>query len=344
MATPVAVPGYFAGVVRAGRAFGEQGSGFVPATSATAPASLVARRAWILEDGAGANRFPPRDTAGADGALRAAFVAEILQAALGVANEARAQIRRPLGAAAQVTVAVVDASGALLGLARTPDAPVFGTDVSVQKARTAALFSRPDASQRLRAVRATSLAGIPIPAARARLQAAQDRFGKDVFAGTAFSARAIGNLHRPNFPDGIDGHGPGPLSNGTSWSPFNVGLQLDLAQARLLEALVAPRAAPARCTVDALGVDNGIQIFPGGVPIYRGRELVGGLGVSGDGVDQDDMIAALGLARASAGRIINGAVGHAPAGMRSDALGLRWVQCPQSPFNGSAAQDVCAGL
>ena len=344
VSAPVAVPGYFDGVVRAGRAFGEQGSGFVAATAPTAPAALVARRAWILEDGSGMNRFPPRDTTAPDGALRAAFVAEILQAALGVANEARAQIRRPLGSAAQVTVAVVDARGALLGLARTPDAPVFGTDVSVQKARTAALFSRRDASTRLRAVRATSVAGITIPAAAPRLSAAQARFGRDVFTGTAFSARALGNLHRPNFPDGIDGRGPGPLSNGKTWSPFNVGLQLDLAQARLLEALVAPLAAPARCTVDALGVDNGIQVFPGGVPIYRGRELVGGVGVSGDGVDQDDMIAALGLARASAGPVINGDVGHAPPGMRSDTLGLRWVQCPQSPFNGSQAQDACAGL
>ena len=71
-------------------------------------------------------------------------------------------------------MAVVDANGALLGLARTPDAPVFGTDVSVQKARTAALFSRPDASAQLRAVPSTSVAGIAIPAAAPRLQAAAD--------------------------------------------------------------------------------------------------------------------------------------------------------------------------
>ena len=40
---------------------------------------------------------------------------------------------------------------------------------------------------------------------------------------------------------------------------------------------------------------NGVQIFPGGVPIYRGATLVGAIGVSGDGVDQDDMIAFLGV-------------------------------------------------
>jgi hypothetical protein len=30
--------------------------------------------------------------------------------------------------------------------------------------------------------------------------------------------------------------------------------------------------------------------FPGSVPLYRGDRLVGGLGVSGDGVEQDDYV------------------------------------------------------
>ena len=38
-------------------------------------------------------------------------------------------------------------------------------------------------------------------------------------------------------------------------------------------------------------LQNGIQIFSGGVPIYRGDTLVGAVGVSGDGIDQDDMVA-----------------------------------------------------
>jgi uncharacterized protein GlcG (DUF336 family) len=41
-------------------------------------------------------------------------------------------------------------------------------------------------------------------------------------------------------------------------------------------------------------LQNGIQIFPGSVPIYRGNQLVGAIGVSGDGIDQDDMISFLG--------------------------------------------------
>jgi hypothetical protein len=37
-----------------------------------------------------------------------------------------------------------------------------------------------------------------------------------------------------------------------------------------------------------------MTIFPGGFPLYRDGALVGAIGVSGDGVDQDDLIAASG--------------------------------------------------
>jgi hypothetical protein len=36
-------------------------------------------------------------------------------------------------------------------------------------------------------------------------------------------------------------------------------------------------------------VPNGITIFPGGFPLYRHGQLIGAVGVSGDGVDQDDI-------------------------------------------------------
>ena len=38
-------------------------------------------------------------------------------------------------------MSVVDVNGDILGVARSPDAPVFGIDVSLQKARTAAFLS-----------------------------------------------------------------------------------------------------------------------------------------------------------------------------------------------------------
>ena len=93
-------------------------------------------------------------------------------------------------------------------------------------------------------------------------------------------------------------------------------------------------------------IANGIQIFPGSVPIYRGNTLVGAVGVSGDGVDQDDMIAFLGLHNASAA--LGGAINNAPAAIRSDTLApsgvrLRYVQCPQGPFVDSSETNVCDG-
>ncbi|HEV8449781.1 MAG TPA: heme-binding protein, partial [Gemmatimonadaceae bacterium] len=41
---------------------------------------------------------------------------------------------------------------------------------------------------------------------------------------------------------------------------------------------------------------NGIITFPGGIPLYKNGVLVGGIGVSGDGVDQDEQVALAGAA------------------------------------------------
>jgi hypothetical protein len=138
-----------------------------------------------------------------------------------------------------------------------------------------------------------------------------------------------------------------------------VGLQLDLVNNQLLKGVAfgdlsegcagrkSSASGPAAPDPNLRKVRNGIQIFPGGVPIYRGGRLAGGLGVSGDGVDQDDMIAFLGLA--NAGRALDGAIGNAPQAMRADqyapnGVRLRYVQCPQAPFIDSTEQNVCAGL
>jgi len=97
-------------------------------------------------------------------------------------------------------------------------------------------------------------------------------------------------------------------------------------------------------------LQNGLQIFPGSVPVYRGTQLVGGLGVSGDGIDQDDMVSFLGLH--NAGTRLAG-FGNAPAAMRADQIvvdlsgrqvRLRYVGCPFAPFLDTAAQNVCQGL
>ena len=43
-----------------------------------------------------------------------------------------------------------------------------------------------------------------------------------------------------------------------------------------------------------LNVPNGITIFPGAFPLYRNGVLIGAIGVSGDGIEQDDIVSAAG--------------------------------------------------
>jgi uncharacterized protein GlcG (DUF336 family) len=336
----VAVPGYAAAVVKDGVVFGTTTSGIRADTGAFADLS-----GWVLVDSGNTPRYPV--VAGSDALLTQTEVQQILRQGLSIANRARAQIRQPLGQAAQVSIAVVDTAGNVLGLVRTPDAPLFGIDVSLQKARTALLFSQTGAAAQLSALPAAHyLNGTDSPIA-AYVTTSRAFFGNpNAFAdGTAYSARAIGNLSRPFFPDGLNGNGPGPLSKVfANWSPFTDGLQLDL----IYNALIASTGGDTSVGCTGLPqVRNGIQIFPGSVPVYRGNQLIGAIGVSGDGVDQDDLVAFLGLAKA--GTALGTGVGNAPAGIRADQLvmagtRLRYVQCPQTPFIDSSDQDVCSGL
>ena len=155
---------------------------------------------------------------------------------------ARANIRQPNGSQVRVTLSVVDVGGTILGVARTRDAPIFGIDVSLQKARAAAFFSSPDAAASLSAANST-LAGY----VRDAQVFVDPPFRGSVFAdGVAYSNRAIGNIARPFFPDGIESGPTGPLSKPArssgprqgcfrpgvnEGSPFNVGIQLDLVAA-----------------------------------------------------------------------------------------------------------------
>ena len=239
-------------------------------------------------------------------ALTATDVGTIISRAAQQSNITRAAIRQPLGSNARVTIAVVDAAGVVLGVFRQQDAPVFGFDVAVQKARTAAFFSSANSGTTLRAAGFGSYVD----------RAAAD--GLQLNGAVAFSDRAIGFLHRPFFPDGINDTAAGPFSTALAdWSPLNVGLQLDLVRTNFLAALSGPVAS---CT-GIPGLTNGIQIFPGSVPLYKNGVLVGAIGISGDGVDQDDLIAAAGANSFSP-----------PAGIRSDQIFVRSVRLPFLKF------------
>lgn len=348
--------------IRAGTAYGTAPSGYAPDTG-----SFQSLGGYVLVNSITAsNRYPPSGSPLGGLELTAAEVQEVLMQALGVANEARAQIRYPEGVAAEVTISVVDTAGNILGIVRAHDAPIFGTDVSLQKARTSAFFSSTEAASSLAAQAPISYLGggtfPPGPAFNLGVEYISGPTGAEIFFnmptifsdGLAFSPRSIANIARPNFPDGIDADPLGPFSKSlATWSIFNDGLQLDMVYNGLIQGIVDATNPNNNCTGTGAGnpgiegLKNGIQIFPGGFPIYRGDVLIGGVGVSGDGTSQDDMISFLGLARA--GNILNTGVGHAPKSIRAEILypkgrELRYVVCPVAPFNNSDVQNVCDGI
>jgi uncharacterized protein GlcG (DUF336 family) len=351
----VSVPAYYnaAGGVVAGTPYGSEASGI----RASTPSEFSNVDAFILTNGSGQNRYPIR--AGTDAVsqpLSQAEVRALLEEAFKILSAARAQIRRPLDSRMQATISVVDTNGAVLGIVRSPDAPIFGTDVSLQKARTAMFFSNARAGALLEA---NPSADVRMFAGALRSQTGEPMVLSGKFAITN---RAVGNIARPYFPDGEVGRPHGALSRPIeSFNPFSTGLQSALILNNVLAhvtALLSPGSpdTPARCTETpdvAPGqnpLQNGIQIFPGGEPIYRGGQLVGGIGVSGDGIDQDDMVGFLGLHNAG---LRVGGIGNADPAIRSDRIEvpvkdnrtvrLRYVSCPFAPFLGTSEQNVCQG-
>jgi uncharacterized protein GlcG (DUF336 family) len=120
--------------------------------------------------------------------------------------------------------------------------------------------------------------------------------------GTAVTNRTIGFGAEPLFPAGIDGTSPGPF--------FNL-YTMDTANP---------------CTQGFQGGSpndkkSGIVFFPGSAGLYRNGVLVGGLGVSGDGVDQDDFVTSAGTKGF-----------EAPPAIRADQILINEVRLPYFKF------------
>jgi uncharacterized protein GlcG (DUF336 family) len=346
----VSVPGYYdaGGGLLGGKQFGQPESGVRADVTSMFDAG---RPPNLLVDAANNPRYPVRagNALGIDD-LTPQEVYLILRDAYQLSLQTRAQIRNPIGSAASVNITVVDANGTILGLISTPDAPMFGVDVAVQKARSVAFLS--STAARVQIGGDASISGY--------LTQAQWFFGAGALDGSvAFSARAIGNLSRASFPDGIDGTSNGPFSIGPAYATvFATGLQLDLIIGNIVQNVTFIRDSSqpdtaGYCTgLPAMSsgqpaLANGLQIFPGGFPIYRGDRLVGAIGVSGDGVDQDDLVGFLGLARGAADS--GTGIGNAPPGRRADQLTplgvrLRYVNCPQGALLGQSSSNLCNGF
>jgi uncharacterized protein GlcG (DUF336 family) len=121
-------------------------------------------------------------------------------------------------------------------------------------------------------------------------------------AGTAVTNRTISFGAQPLFPPGIDGSQPGPFFNLYTMDTANPCTQ-------------GFQSGPANAN------KSGIVFFPGSAGLYRNGVLVGGLGVSGDGVDQDDYVTS------------GGTKGfEAPANIRADQILIDGVRLPYFKF------------
>src|SRR5207245_1195289 len=116
--------------------------------------------------------------------------------------------------------------------------------------------------------------------------------------GTAVTNRTISFGAQPLYPPGIDGSSAGPFFNLYTMdlaNPCTQGLQSGAANSN----------------------KSGIVFFPGSAGLFRNGALVGGLGVSGDGVDQDDYVTSGGTAGF-----------EAPANIRADQIMDQGVRLP----------------
>jgi uncharacterized protein GlcG (DUF336 family) len=163
------------------------------------------------------------------------------------------------------------------------------------------LFRMPDAT----------IFSIDVAVAKARnvvFFSGPDRLPSDlpgVPLGTAVTNRTISFGAQPLYPPGIDGTTPGPF----------------------FPLYVNDVAGPCRQGSQAPNLNqSGIVFFPGSTPLYKNGRMVGGLGVSGDGVEQDDLVTA------------GGATGFAPPlEIRADQVfvgGIRlpFLKFPRDPF------------
>ncbi len=235
--------------------------------------------------------------------ITASQVIQIIDQDIAQAENTRAAIRLPLGSRASMVFAVTDETGAVLGLYRMPDATVFSIGVAVAKARNDAYYD--NASQ---------------------LQPIDEVAG--VAPGTAFTSRTFRYLAEPFFPEGINGQPPGPFSifNDGGVDPttgLDVGPPLPASafQSVLGYAAFHPQAN-FRDPFNPLN-QNGVVFFPGSSPVYVNDKLVGGSGVSGDGVSEDDVVT------------FNGVAGFGPPDnvTRADQVTVDGVRLPYEEFD-----------
>jgi uncharacterized protein GlcG (DUF336 family) len=208
------------------------------------------------------------------GGLTLAEVRQIVDQAVAGANRTRAQVRLPYGLTAAFIIAVTDQAGEILAEFRMPDALFDAVDVVPSKARNAYYFSTREGYEVLRRF----VDDAPYDDYRWEPEPPAGR-------GWALTSRTLSFGGQPLFPPGIDG-GKRPVTPGPWFDLFVYDTLNPCSEG----------PGPSRGGNRAFLNQNGITWFPGSAPLYRGGVLVGGIGVSGDGVEQNDLVTAAGAA------------------------------------------------
>jgi uncharacterized protein GlcG (DUF336 family) len=213
---------------------------------------------------------------------------------------------------------VADKDGNLVGLYRMEDATIFSIDVSVAKARNVAYYASA-AINPLDQVHVNDL----------------NNSSPLLPVGTAFTNRTFRFLAEPRYPAGVDGSVPGAFSIlREKWvdptNGYNRGAPADLFDpTNENRVLTYDSFNPGTNFRDSGPSDlqNGIVFFPGSSPLYINQALVGGFGVSGDGVDQDDVVTFFGAQGFAA-----------PTKIRADQFSVRGTRLPYQKFSRNAFQ------
>ena len=130
----------------------------------------------------------------------------------------------------------------------------------------------------------------------------------------AYSSRTVGFMAQGLYPPGIAGTSPGIFCG--LQERFSVVTPASVMFTNPLNGCVFFTSTSANPNLQ-----NSITIFPGGFPLYRDGVLIGAIGVSGDGIDQDDIVGASGSAPFVA-----------PEGIRADRFAYRGARLPFAKF------------
>lgn len=214
-------------------------------------------------------------------------VERIIAQCVASANITRGQVRLPLGSSSKIIATIVDARGLILAHYRMEDTLTDAIDVVPAKARSTVYYCRPGGPFSNN----VSNGGFDFPFGDGWQNFPVDPTGQN--RGIALTTRTLGFLSQPFYPPGIGG--TFSQAEYIAALPSFTPAQGDTAPGPLYN-LALLNQLPGQVdrwgneTADP-GYQNGLTFFPGSVPLYKNGQLVGALGVSGDGVEQNDLIA-----------------------------------------------------